>query len=39
MNYSIATGDSATFKYRILIVSGTASDAEINKQASAFDAE
>ena len=39
MNYGIATGDSATFKYRILIVSGTASDAEINKQASAFDAE
>ncbi len=39
MNYSIATGDSATFKYRILIVSGAASDAEINKQASAFDAE
>jgi hypothetical protein len=39
MNYSIATGDSAMFKYRILIVSGAASDAEINKQASAFDAE
>jgi len=39
MNYSIGEGSSATFKYRVLIVSGTASDAEMNKEASAFDAE
>jgi hypothetical protein len=39
MNYSIATGETTTFKYRILIVSGTASDADINKEASAFDAD
>ena len=38
MNFSIAKGESATFQYQVLIVSGKVSDAEMNKAASAFDA-
>jgi len=39
MNFSIAKGETATFKYRVLLVSGTASDEEMNKAAKAFDGE
>jgi len=39
MNFSIAKGETATFKYRVLLVSGMASDEEMNKAAKAFDGE
>jgi hypothetical protein len=39
MNFAIAKGNSATFKYRILILSSAATDAEINRAAVAFDGE
>jgi len=39
MNFSIGKGEAATFKYRVLLVSGAASDAEMNHEASAFDGE
>ena len=39
MNFSIAKGETATFKYRVLLLSGTASDEEMNKAAKAFDEE
>ncbi len=38
MNFSIAKGESATFKYRVLVISGTPTDAAMNEAASAFDA-
>ena len=38
MNYSLEQGKSTTFKYRVVILSGTPDDAEMNKEASAFDA-
>jgi hypothetical protein len=38
LNFSIAQGESATFQYRILIVSGTVRDAAMSKVASLFDA-
>ena len=39
MNFAIAKGETATFKYRVLLVSGMASDEEMNKAAKAFDGE
>ena len=39
MNFSIAKGEMATFKYRVLLVSGTASDGEMEKAAKVFDGE
>ena len=39
MNFSIGKGESATFKYRVLLISGTASDGEMNKVAKVFDGE
>ena len=39
MNFTIDKGNSATFKYRILILSAAATDAEMNKAADAFDGE
>ena len=39
MNYSIETGKAATFRYRILIVSGTATSDELNRQAQKFETE
>jgi len=39
MNFSIAKGETATFKYRVLLVSGTASDGEMGKAAKVFDGE
>ena len=39
MNFSIAKGETATFKYRVLLVSGTASDGEMEKAAKVFDGE
>jgi Methane oxygenase PmoA len=39
MNFTIEKGNSATFKYQILILSAAAPDAEMNKAANAFDAE
>jgi len=39
MNYSIETGKAATFRYRILIVSGTARSDELNRQAQKFETE
>jgi hypothetical protein len=38
MNYSIEQGKSTTFRYRVLILSGTPTEDEMNQQASAFDA-
>jgi len=38
MNFSIAKGESATFRYRVAVLSGTVEDAAMNKAASAFDA-
>jgi hypothetical protein len=37
LNFSIAKGESATFRYRIAILSGTVDDAAMNKAASSFD--
>jgi len=39
MNFSIGKGETATFKYRVLLVSGMAGDEEMNKAAKAFDEE
>ena len=39
MNFSIAKGETATFKYRVLLISGTASDGEMNKAEKVFDGE
>jgi len=39
MDFSIAKGETATFKYRVLLVSGMAGDEEMNKAAKAFDEE
>jgi len=39
MNFSIAKGETATFKYRVVLVSGMASDEEMNKAAKVFDGE
>jgi len=38
MNFSIAKGETATFKYRVLILSGAADDAAMTRAADAFDA-
>ena len=38
LNFSIEQGKSATFKYRVLILSGTPDESEMNQQAAAFDA-
>ena len=38
MNYSIEPGKTATFRYRVLIVSGTATPDELNQQAQDFEA-
>src|SRR5947209_1035709 len=38
MNYAIEEGKSATFKYRVLILSATPTEDQMNQQASAFDA-
>ncbi len=37
LNFSIAKGESATFRYRVAILSGKVDDAAMNKTASAFD--
>ncbi len=37
LNFSIAKGESATFRYRVAILSGKVDDAAMNKAASAFD--
>jgi hypothetical protein len=37
MNFRIAKGESATFRYQIEILSGKVDDAAVNKAASAFD--
>jgi hypothetical protein len=37
LNFSIAKGESATFRYRVAIVSGKVSDAAMNEAAGAFD--
>ena len=39
LNFTLDKGSSATFKYRILILSSPAPDAEMNRAADAFDAE
>jgi len=39
MNFSIAKGETATFKYRVLLVSGAPSDGEMGKAAKVFDGE
>jgi hypothetical protein len=39
MNFSIAKGASATFKYRVLVISGTPNVDEMKKQAAVFDRE
>ena len=39
MNFSIAKGETATFKYRVLLVSGAASDGAMEKAAKVFDGE
>jgi Methane oxygenase PmoA len=39
LNFSIDKGNSATFKYRVLILSSPATDAEMNHQAETFDGE
>jgi hypothetical protein len=37
MNYSIDTGKTATFRYRVLILSGTATPDQLNQQAQNFE--
>jgi len=39
MNFTIDKGNSATFKYRILILSNAATDGEMNRAADDFDSE
>jgi len=39
MNFAIAKGETATFKYRVLLVSGAASDGDMEKAAKTFDGE
>jgi len=36
MHFTIDKGASATFRYRILILSGTTTDADLNRLAEAF---
>jgi hypothetical protein len=37
LNFTIDAGKSAMFKYRVLILSSPATDAEMNRQAEMFD--
>jgi hypothetical protein len=39
MNFTLEKGAATTFKYRIVILSGPATDAEMNQAANAFDSE
>ena len=39
MNFTIDKGKTASFKYRILILSSAATDSEMNRIADAFDRE
>jgi hypothetical protein len=39
LNFTIDKGDSATFRYRILLISGTATDADLNRAADAFNSK
>lgn len=37
MNFSIAKGETATFKYRVMVLSGAPTDSDMNQAASSFD--
>jgi hypothetical protein len=39
MNFTIDKGNSATFRYRIILISGTTTDADLNRAADAFNSK
>lgn len=39
LNFSIAKGESATFKYRVMVISGSPTDGDMNQAASSFDGQ